>query len=538
MKNKTPLLKGILITIIVIKVIACANPVSPTGGTKDINSPKIKTFRITEIQNKKNLLIEFDENIVYQNNIELSPYKNKIKPTVSVSRNKIVIELDSNTNSINFNDAIKDLNEGNKAVLSNLIIGTDSSIKYYKINSLPKNKDKILSYSQINRYIYPYNTTVNGYAFGEGLPNNTNLKTILFLDQNKNQKYDSTEWAYTDSSKTYYKPYTINRDSSLLKSKTNKKDSLNLNNTPTIDTIEATLYPPVKTEIKYFDDSIEKKTLFIVSYSIIKNKIRTQYPAIEEHADTLLFAELISIKDIQTNNLSFKKTRITVNTSSQTVYYQYVYENDTIYFQEKFISNFNIKKVKQTTNNTLNQKTTDSIYKDSIPFLNMSNPFTNPYGSTFNNISGIQNEIEQIQSNLGIQFIPHVQLQKQLRKEIKTDKTTTNKILKPRELKKLGRITIENDSNFNCGLSIYKEGKEIITLNYEKGKKTIVLPVGNYQYFTWKDTNQDSYCSQPEEILEYFFEMDVLEKIENTIIVKKTKTQEKNIKIPAIIQSE
>lgn len=538
MKKQTPILKGILITLVIIQIISCANPVSPTGGEKDTHPPKIKTFRITEIQNKRNLIIEFDENIVFQNNIELSPYKKRNKPSVSVTRNRVNIEIDSNTNSINFNDAIKDLNEGNKAVLSNLIIGSDSSIKYYKINSIPKNKDKIFAYSQYQEYIYPYNTTINGYGFGEGLPNNTNLKTIIYLDQNKNQKYDSSEWSYTDTIQTLIKPSITKNDSIA------DKDTITLNNIfnqsakHPIDTIEAILYPPLKSEVKYYQDSINQKTLIIIPNSKTKEKIKNKINLIEEHQDTLIFNSIFSLKDINDNNINLKKTRITVNQSSKIIYYQYVYEKDTIYFQEKCLSNFNVKQIKQTQQNY-----NDSIQQapqetDTIKILDISNPFTNPYGTSFNDIPNIQNEIKQIQKNLGIQFISFLQLQKQLSNENKTDEKKSVKILKPKELKKLGKIIVENDSNFNCGLSIYKEGKEIITYSCEKGNKTMILPIGNYQYFTWKDNNQDSYCSQPEEILEYFFEIEVLEKLENTIIVKKTKTQEKNIKIPAIIQSE
>jgi hypothetical protein len=538
MKIHRSISKVTSVTLLVIKIISCANPVSPTGGIKDNNSPKIKSFKITEIENKKHLLIQFDENIVFQNNIELSPYKNKNKPEVKVYRNQIVILLDSNTNSINFNDAIKDLNEGNKAVLSNLIIGSDSSIKYYKIKSIPKNKDKILAYSQHKQYIYPYNTTVNGYAIGEGLPNTTNLKTTIFIDQNKNQKYDSTEWAFTDTLTTILKSFNRLEDT-LSKEKTiTQNDRINQNLNILTDTIEAILYPPIQNEIKYFDDSNQKKTLIIVSNSKIKHIIRNQFKSVEQHADTLVFAELLSLKEIQFPGIKYKKTRTTINESSKVIYYQYIYDKDTIYFQERNLSNFNIKKIKQDEDKSYDPNNKASTSTDSIPLLDMSNPFSNPHGSTYTDIPGIQNEIEQVQKNLGIQFTSFSQMQKQLRNELKTTKTNSDKLLKPKELKKLGRIIIENDSNFNCGLSIYKEGEEIITFNCEKGKKTIVLPVGNYQYFTWKDTNQDSYCSQPEEILEYFFEMEVLEKIENTIIVKKTKIQEKNVKIPAIIQSE
>jgi len=168
----------------------------------------------------------------------------------------------------------------------------------------------------------------------------------------------------------------------------------------------------------------------------------------------------------------------------------------------------------------------------------MNNPFTNPNGTNFQNIPYLQNIINQIQEDLNIEFISHKQLQKQLQKEFNILASDSNKILKPREIKKLSRVSFQNDSNFTSGLSIYKEGKEIITASCPQGTKNIILPIGNYEYFTWKDSNNDQICNQTEEILEYFFEMEVLEKIENTIIVKKNKIQEKKVKIPSIIQSE
>ena len=530
MKNKK-LLKYYTIALLLVTV-SCANPVSPTGGNKDQIPPSIKNYGISNINNKKKITIVFDENIVLQNNIDLSPYRIKTKPYVTTTRNSISIILDSNTNSINFNDAIKDLNEGNKANLSNIIIGSDSSIKYYKVQSIPKTKEKIVAYSIYDNYIYPYNTSIPGYAFGEGLPNNKKINTILFLDQNKNLKYDSIEWCYYDSKSTFQK----------IKNQTN--DSLKpLNNldqkkATQIDTLEAILYPPLKNEIKYYIDSNYEKTVFIITNSRDKNLIKNNYKAQETHNDTLIYYYVFPTNEIEASNkkIQFRNSKITINKSNKISYYQYISENDTLYFEEKCLGDFNTKIYNKKNS------TSDTIKNDSNvsqpPILDMTNPFTNPFGSPFNNISITQKIINQIHNDLDFHFISYIQLQKQLQKEYKNESIKQSTALKPKELKKLSRISIQNDSNFTTGLIIYKEGKEIITTDCKTGIKTIILPVGNYQYFTWKDENNDQMCNQPEEILEYFFEMEVVEKIENTIIVKKNKIQDKKVKIPAIIQSE
>ena len=191
----------------------CANPVSPTGGAKDTEPPQITEFKITTEEKQKKVKIQFDENIQFKSSLELSPYKDKKKTNIITTRNSIIIDIDSLTNSISFNDAIKDLNEGNQGTYPNLIIGKDSSIKYYKVDGPPKLKEIPKAYSKIGSYIYPYNTNKVPYALGEGLPEKDSLLTIIYYDKNKNQKYDSTEWAYLDTRGTYSKP-KLQKDSS------------------------------------------------------------------------------------------------------------------------------------------------------------------------------------------------------------------------------------------------------------------------------------------------------------------------------------
>lgn len=123
----------------------CANPVTPTGGVKDIAAPKIVLTspldRSTNIK-PKTILLKFDENI-QTNNIKeqlvISPAPLK-KPEIFAGKNTIRIELTDNalsdniTYSIQLNEAIKDLNEGNQGYYAPLLFSTGSSVDTLSIN--------------------------------------------------------------------------------------------------------------------------------------------------------------------------------------------------------------------------------------------------------------------------------------------------------------------------------------------------------------------------------------------------------------------
>lgn len=502
--------------LVIVYIIGCANPVSPTGGPKDQNAPKITSSKIIQEAGQKKVVIQFDENIQFKNSIELSPFNKKRKPEVVNTRNTLIINIDSNTNSINFNDAIKDLNEGNQAIYPSLIIGKDTQIKYYKYEIHPKIKENPIAYSQINNYIYPHNNSKKGYSMGDGLPATTHLTTYIFVDANKNQIYDSTEWAYTDQLHSYSRP------------ENNKNDS---NQITYVDTLAVKIYPPIQNEVKYIIDSNTKRVLLISNYL---QGVHNLLESAEEkyiHQDSIIIGltNFNEIRNKNTHQIKFKYQKISSRGSNKIEYYQFIHNSDTLFFQEKCLPLFGIK----------NRDTINSIKtNEQPPILNMENPFTNPWGSTYIDISKAQDYIKQIEESLKIQFVSYVRLERELKKAIKANDKQKETKLKPKETKKLGKIQVQNDSNFIVGLSIYKETLPFSQYQIEPGNNEIILPVGNYYYFTWKDENKDGKCSQPEEILEYFFQMDVLEKLENTIIVKKNKNQEKKTLNPAVIQSE
>ncbi len=555
LKNIAPTL---LFGTIIFVQFHCANPVSPTGGPKDQEPPKIKNSKIIETNGKKKIIITFDENIQFKNSIELSPYRKNEKANVINSRNTLEILLDSNTNSINFNDAIKDLNEGNQGNYPYVIIGKDSGIKYYKVQSIPKNKENVCAYSSNQEFIYPYNTSKFPYVLGEGLPNEIELNTFIFLDKNKNKSYDSLEWAWVDSKRTYKKPLI-------------QKDSLGKIIYSAADTLQVYMYPPIQQEIKYWYDSNQSKSALICEHPVIREKLLKSAPIEQIHGDTMLVNHIdrntTNFNNLYTSipNIKIKNQRIVIKGSNKKWYYMFVMDNDTLFFKEECLPMFNvkIKKTEGLDSINIDPLNTNSL-KNSEPrtnkkneennksplILDMTNPFMNPGGSAFQDVVACQDAIIQISQKLNLKFISYIELQKELLKEQKLsikdnsskdntakEKENSSKI-KPKELKKLGKIQIQNDSNFIAGLSIYKEGREIYSVSIPSGNIGIILPVGNYQYFTWRDKNEDQLCTMEEEILEYFFEMDVLEKIENTIIVKKSQKQVKSMNIPTIKASE
>lgn len=131
MKN-TAFIPAVITTFFFVQ---CANPVTPTGGAKDVSAPKIiltnPSHKNTNAK-PKTVLFKFDENI-QTNNIKeqviVSPVP-LIKPTVSAGKNYVIIDFADNalaentTYSVQLNETIKDLNEGNPGLYPPLLFST------------------------------------------------------------------------------------------------------------------------------------------------------------------------------------------------------------------------------------------------------------------------------------------------------------------------------------------------------------------------------------------------------------------------------
>lgn len=113
----------ILPFVLLVFLTRCANMVTPTGGPKDIQPPKVTEAKPenhhTQFDGKK-IEITFDEFVTLDNasqNMLFSPPLNT-KPDIKLSNKTVVIkfkeELRPNTTyTINFGNAVKDLHEGN-----------------------------------------------------------------------------------------------------------------------------------------------------------------------------------------------------------------------------------------------------------------------------------------------------------------------------------------------------------------------------------------------------------------------------------------
>ena len=109
-------------------IVSCANIVMPSGGKKDAYPPvliNVTTENNTINFTKKNIVFEFNENVVPNNwsdNFSISPLT-KEPVNFKIKNKTLTLDLDNKlekntTYSVNLDNCIKDLNEGN--ILENL----------------------------------------------------------------------------------------------------------------------------------------------------------------------------------------------------------------------------------------------------------------------------------------------------------------------------------------------------------------------------------------------------------------------------------
>ncbi len=117
-RNEVP-----LVLLFLLLLFACANQGNISGGPKDESPPVVieaKPLNESTHFNARNIKLVFDENIKVENleqNLLISPLM-KEKPKIKIKAREIDIELKEDlkpntTYTLNFGDAIKDLNEGN-----------------------------------------------------------------------------------------------------------------------------------------------------------------------------------------------------------------------------------------------------------------------------------------------------------------------------------------------------------------------------------------------------------------------------------------
>lgn len=133
-------------TLLAVLMAACASMGRPEGGPRDEVPPRYLSSNpapgATNVKKPK-LEIVFDENIKIEdvlNKVVVSPAQ-KTPPSINASGRKIIVELrdtllDSTTYTIDFSDAVRDLNEGN--ILDGLAIdfATGTSIDSLQISGM------------------------------------------------------------------------------------------------------------------------------------------------------------------------------------------------------------------------------------------------------------------------------------------------------------------------------------------------------------------------------------------------------------------
>ncbi len=183
-------------------IIACASPQSPSGGDKDVSTPllALDSTLFTTNSYPKKITLQFDENIVVnKSEININPLIYP-KPNIEVNNKSITIHIEpealvpNTTYSISLNKAIKDLNEGNIGNYQPLLFATGNnidtlSIKHTCLNYIDEQKKLIIN-DDINSYQFNFNkccyTTIN-------TPQKNVQKIEIFIDNNKNNLFDSTE---------------------------------------------------------------------------------------------------------------------------------------------------------------------------------------------------------------------------------------------------------------------------------------------------------------------------------------------------------
>jgi uncharacterized protein (DUF2141 family) len=220
MKTKSPKeilkkLKHAILPTMLFVIYSCAQIVTPTGGPKDINPPRaIKYIPDSAAINftSKSIAITFDEFIQlkeFQKEFTISPPMD-IQPEVKEKGKMLMIELreapkKNTTYTLNFGNAIKDINEENTKPDFQYIFSTGDHIDTLKMSGIVKNAfdqktEKgilVMLYESLEDSV-PYKKRPSYFAKtnADGSYKITNIrpgtyKAFALKEENGNFKYDS-----------------------------------------------------------------------------------------------------------------------------------------------------------------------------------------------------------------------------------------------------------------------------------------------------------------------------------------------------------
>jgi hypothetical protein len=215
----------VIITTISFIILGCAKQSAPAGGVKDITPPKIiKSIPLNSSVNYtgKHIVVTFDEYVVLDKLSEkfmVSPPMNK-KPSIFIRGKNLNIEFqeklkDSTTYTFYFQDAIKDMNEGNPLNNFQFVFSTGNVIDslsatgnvYNSFDLEPPENTLIMMYEQLAdsapRKTLPDYITIADINGGFRI---NNIKTGIYRlyalkENNNNRKYDFREegFAFMDT---------------------------------------------------------------------------------------------------------------------------------------------------------------------------------------------------------------------------------------------------------------------------------------------------------------------------------------------------
>ena len=258
-------------------IISCANPVSPTGGPKDVIPPVISKIKIDTLPTEKRISISFDEYIKTNNNIYLNPQTKKpFKSNLTTKKNNTEFSIPYYVSFVNLQKSISDINEGNIGTYASFNFNNDT-LEQTIVPILPKyfKSDKdLLSVEKKVDTLYYRSFRIKDTLYINGFPTDT-LYATYYIDINKNNTYDSTEW------------YT-------------RKD---------IDSTKAVhLFPPIKNKIEI--DTNHQYNILVLPFNLIPSLESINDPYIQHFNDTVIIDKTKTINWIQKNTnilLNYKK---------------------------------------------------------------------------------------------------------------------------------------------------------------------------------------------------------------------------------------
>lgn len=478
-------MKNHLIYFTVISVgllYRCANPVTPTGGNKDIVPPTLLAIepKNNSINQKpKQITFRFDENIQVNNakeQIIVSP-KPKGKYDVKTGKDFIIITFPNNalqentTYSVHLNESVKDLNEGNPGLYKPIVFSTGNNIDTLKITGnctfIEEPKSQKLKIHTLTKPNYR-NIVSKSLGFTlSGLPTDS-LYIIAFNDLNNNDSFE------------------LNEDVGLTKTKTG--DSTNI-----------LIYPVQRKKINLFRYGREK-------YGLIGIPPQMPKKGLINYKDTFI-GDSIAVYALL-NNIDSIKYLIPKKSESKSYGIRYSWLKPSFltdsFQQVIFVSNEKVKDLKTESNRYIDRKQNIDSCKLSVSL--------NTITCTFKN-----NQTGSIQIPFSFKTINGIELKD-------TFKTS---------LPVYTALNIENLESFEIYISIKNKNTGAIYQEYLKTNEIVKLWVlaGDHEINYYHDKNKNGHLDEPKieerEVGEYYHKLPTLKIKEKMEIDLKLKGSEK-----------